>query len=75
MRVVDGSVEVDSSGKKTGRGAYLCRVKECWGVGLGSGQLERVLGVKLTQDNRDWLIKTADKMICQQGFEVGQSAY
>jgi len=74
VRGIDGSVEIDTSGKKAGRGAYLCRVKECWGVGLRGGQLERALGVTLTQNNRDWLIQTAEKMLCQQGFEVEQSA-
>ena len=32
VRVSDGSVEVDTSGKKAGRGAYLCRVEECWSM-------------------------------------------
>ncbi|GAJ14018.1 unnamed protein product, partial [marine sediment metagenome] len=28
MRVSDGSVEIDTGGKKAGRGAYLCRSQD-----------------------------------------------
>ncbi len=56
VRVSDGSVEVDTGGKKAGRGAYLCRLQECWGVGLKASRLERALRTTLTQDNREQLI-------------------
>jgi predicted RNA-binding protein YlxR (DUF448 family) len=56
VRISDGSVEVDVSGKKAGRGAYLCRSEECWEVGLKGGGLEHVLRLTLTQDNRERLI-------------------
>ena len=56
VRISDGSVEVDTSGKKAGRGAYLCRVGECWQVGLKGGRLEHALRLTLTQDNREQLI-------------------
>ena len=39
VRIADGSVEVDTSGKKTGRGAYLCQARECWEAGLNREQL------------------------------------
>ena len=57
MRTADGSVEVDISGKKAGRGAYLCRVQECWETGFESGRLEHTLRATLTQDNREQLIR------------------
>lgn len=34
VRGVDGSVGVDPSGKRSGRGAYLCRAAACWEAGL-----------------------------------------
>jgi len=55
VHVSDGSVEVDTSGKKAGRGAYLCRSQGCWEVGLKDSQLERVLRTTLTRDNREQL--------------------
>ena len=57
VRLTDGSVEVDASGKKAGRGAYLCGVAECWQAGLQGGRLERVLRTALTADNREQLIR------------------
>jgi len=57
VRTPDGSVEVDTGGKEAGRGAYLCRAQECWGVGLKGTRLEHVLRTTLTQDNREQLIR------------------
>jgi len=62
--VADGTVEVDISGKKPGRGAYLCRSEECWEEGCRGGRLEYALRTSLDQDNRqrllDWM-KNAQK--------------
>ena len=57
MRTSDSSVEVDMSGKKAGRGAYLCRARECWETGFKSGRLEHTLRTTLTHDNREQLVK------------------
>jgi len=57
VRISNGSVEVDTSGKKAGRGAYLCQTPECWETGLKSGRLEYTLRITLTQENREQLIK------------------
>lgn len=57
VRISDGSVEVDPSGKKAGRGAYLCQGQECWEVGLKRGRLEHTLRTTLTQENREQLIR------------------
>jgi len=56
VRLTDGSVEVDPSGKKSGRGAYLCGVPECWETGLKGDRLERVLRTVLTPANRGRLV-------------------
>jgi predicted RNA-binding protein YlxR (DUF448 family) len=45
VRAPDGSVTIDPSGKKSGRGAYLCDSPECWQAGLRRGALAR--GLKL----------------------------
>jgi len=59
VRISDGSVEVDTGGKRAGRGAYLC--PECWQLGLKGSRLEHALRATLTQDNRERLIKAAEK--------------
>ena len=63
VRTYNGNVEVDTSGKKAGRGAYLCRTPECWEVGVKGGRLEYALRVSLTQDNREQLAKYAKDLL------------
>jgi len=65
VRIADGSVEVDTSGKKAGRGAYLCRTQECWEIGLQSNRLEHVLRTTLTPDNRERLVGDGKALLGQ----------
>ena len=48
-------VLVDTSGKLTGRGAYLHDRRSCWEQGL-KGSLSRALQVDLTHENREHLL-------------------
>ena len=59
----DGRIEVDGSGKKAGRGAYLCREWECWQTGLKGNRLEHTLRSSITQENREKLINYAKDLI------------
>lgn len=44
VRIAEGRVEADPTGKKSGRGAYLCRQRECWDEALTvRGYLEHAL--------------------------------
>ena len=52
-------VEVDVTGKKIGRGAYLCSTQRCWEIVLKGDRLERSLKTKLTVENREKLIEFA----------------
>jgi predicted RNA-binding protein YlxR (DUF448 family) len=45
-------VEVDPSGKKPGRGAYLCQQLSCWQEAIKRNRLEQALKTKLTADDR-----------------------
>ena len=63
VRTPEGNIEIDSSGKKAGRGAYLCQAWECWGAALKGNQLEHTLRSKLTQDNREQLIKRGKDLL------------
>ncbi|MFC2063052.1 RNase P modulator RnpM [Chloroflexota bacterium] len=62
VRTTDGSVEVDTSGRKAGRGAYLCRVRECWQLGVNGKRLEHALRITLAQDNREQLIAYGENL-------------
>ena len=45
VRTPDGQVVVDPTGKRAGRGAYLCANPACWKVALGERRIERALKV------------------------------
>jgi hypothetical protein len=57
VRTADNRVEVDTDGKKAGRGAYLCPAQECWDIGLKGNRLEHTLRTTLTPENREQLMK------------------
>ena len=38
VRAPDGSIRVDETGKANGRGAYLCRSRQCWHQAIGGTQ-------------------------------------
>lgn len=45
LRIVkskDGIIEVDETGKKSGRGAYICKSEECLDKIIKSKRLERI---------------------------------
>ena len=47
VRTSDGSVEIDGSFKKNGRGAYVCKNAECLEKIRKSGRLSRSLSTKI----------------------------
>ncbi len=55
VRTPDGRVEVDPTGKKPGRGAYLCRQRSCWEVALKRDLVSRALKVSLQPEDREAL--------------------
>ena len=65
VRISDGRVEVDTDGKKAGRGAYLCRTSECWEIGLKGSRLEHALRTNLTHDNREQLMRYGKDLLHQ----------
>jgi predicted RNA-binding protein YlxR (DUF448 family) len=55
VRGPDGRAEVDPTGKKNGRGAYLCRKRSCWQKGLDSKALDRALKIEIDAETREGL--------------------
>ena len=41
ISTLQGNVEVDLTGKKLGRGAYLCHQETCWDMGLKKNRLDK----------------------------------
>ena len=50
VRTPDGRVEVDSTGRLPGRGAYLCANRACWEAALKRKALNRALRTVLTAE-------------------------
>ncbi len=63
VRTPEGSIEIDRSGKMTGRGAYLCHRQQCWETGLKANKLEHALRGKLTGANRERLTANSSDLI------------
>ncbi|MFN8443223.1 MAG: YlxR family protein [Caldilineaceae bacterium] len=61
IRIVrtDSGVEVDPSGKKAGRGAYLCANQQCWEAALRGNRLDQALRTKISAENRQSLLAYA----------------
>lgn len=52
VRTPTGHVELDPTGKKPGRGTYLCARASCWDLALKKGRLEHEFGVTLLPEDR-----------------------
>lgn len=53
VRTPDDGVHIDPTGKRSGRGAYLCDNPTCWDRVLDSEILDRALRTTLTASDRD----------------------
>jgi len=69
VRVESGVVEVDMSARKSGRGVYLCPEKDCWELALKKNRLEFALRIKLSDDNRQILMKYSNNLPEEAKFE------
>ena len=50
VRSPEGEISLDPTGKKSGRGAYVCRREECLRRAIKQKQLERQLQVPMTEE-------------------------
>ena len=64
VRVVtppEGGLIIDEKGKAAGRGAYLCRSRRCWALGLRERRLEHALRTPLSEQDQELL-----RVYCEQ---------
>ena len=60
VRVVkspDGEISLDLTGKKNGRGSYICKSKECFQKSLKRKSFERAFGMKLPEQIAENILK------------------
>ena len=50
VRSADGNVEVDLTGKKSGKGAYICPEEACYNQAIKGKKLQQALEVDITPD-------------------------
>jgi predicted RNA-binding protein YlxR (DUF448 family) len=62
VRTPEGSVEVDPTGKRSGRGAYLCPTPDCWRLAVQKGRLDRALKTSLSTADKEVLLQYAQAL-------------
>jgi uncharacterized protein len=62
VRTPDGRVEIDATGRKPGRGAYVCDKAECRSAALDKGSLQRALEVPIPAELRAVLTGEANNI-------------
>jgi predicted RNA-binding protein YlxR (DUF448 family) len=55
VRTPDGHVVIDATGKKSGRGAYLCARLSCWENAIKKKRLEQEFELTLSEEDRTGL--------------------
>jgi predicted RNA-binding protein YlxR (DUF448 family) len=50
VRGIDGEISVDTTGKKNGRGAYICRDKKCLELAKKTKKLEKTFETNIGDD-------------------------
>jgi len=59
VRAPDHSVAIDPTGKRNGRGAYLCHRRACWDRALTGTKLDQALNTEINDESRQELQKFA----------------
>ena len=62
VRTPDGDTLIDGTGKKSGRGAYVCRNPECLKRAIKQKQLERQLQVNLPDEVSESLVEEMNRL-------------
>jgi len=62
VRTAEGRVEVDPTGKRSGRGAYLCPTPGCWRLAVQKGRLDRALKTSVSARDKEALLQYAQSL-------------
>ena len=62
LRTTENEIVLDATGRKNGRGAYLCRSQECFQKAEKSNGLERSLKVAIPKEVYQSLEKEIEKL-------------
>ena len=68
LKIADGSIVLDTTGRKNGRGAYLCMSRECLMKAVKNKGLERSFKMSIPQEIYENLEKEFE-----EGEDAGQT--
>lgn len=63
VRSPEGEISLDPTGKKAGRGAYVCYHVQCLGRALKQRQLDRALETSLTSEANQQLTQEMQRLL------------
>ena len=63
VKTPGGGVEVDTTGKLPGRGAYLCNQPDCWERSLRKSRVDYALRTRLAPSDRQRLLEHAQQRL------------
>ena len=67
----DGTPEIDVTGKKEGRGTYICPAQECWDRAFKENHLERALRRQFSNETREQLKQQGRKLLREMNVAEG----
>ncbi len=62
VRTPGGEVEIDLTGKKSGRGAYLCQVRSCWESALKKNALAHALETDISAEVKNMIQEFSSRL-------------
>ena len=62
LRTAEGEILLDMTGEKNGRGAYVCRSRECFEKAVKNKGLERSLKIKIPEETYESLKKEIESI-------------
>ena len=62
VRTPEGNAVIDPTGKRSGRGAYVCRKPECLRRAIRQKQLERQLEIALSEEVQEGLTAELERL-------------
>ena len=72
VRTPAGGVEIDATGKRAGRGAYLCADSTCWTRALTRGQLGQALRTTISTEDKAALAEYGQSLPATAGEAPAQ---
>ena len=70
VRTPEGEAVFDPTGKRSGRGAYVCRKAECLRKAIRQKQLERQLEITMTAEITDMLTSEMERLNAGENAEA-----